>query len=131
MLLFDNEHTIGMILQMVVEEKGKGWKVITPPANPTNTNFMNIVDVDVIIPKPTTRKILISANEIPLYSIDINQQLHKRSNCDCFKGIIGGRVNVNFIDDMGLRVEDVKFLGENDLNLVNAPCMIEELKRYK
>ncbi len=134
MLLWGNEHTVRMVMSLLIEEKGKGWKVILPPLNPDNTNFMRIVNADVYItPRkgtiafPTSKRTFSTTiTDIARYSIGIYGHLHQRNKCECFSNPQQERILINFIDEMGLPLKDVKFLGENDMNLTLAPCMIDD-----
>ncbi len=125
MLLLGNEHTVRMVLSLLVEEKGKDWKLILPPLNPDNTNFMRIVNADVYITPTSKRKILVSVTDLARYSIGIYGHLHQRNKCECFSNPQQERILINFIDEMGLPIEGIKFIGENPLDLELAPCMKE------
>jgi len=126
MLLLGNEHTVRMVLSLLIEEKGKDWKLILPPLNPDNTNFMRIVNADVYVtPTKGTRKILVPVTDIARYSIGIYGHLHQRNKCECFSNPQQERILINFIDEMGLSIEGIKFIGENPLDLELAPCMKE------
>jgi hypothetical protein len=52
-------------------------------------------------------------------------RLHKRRECECALGR-GWFIQVNFIDLMGLDVKDITYLGENDMDLTLAPCMMDD-----
>lgn len=128
MLLLGNEHTVRMVLSLLIEEKGKDWKLILPPLNPDNTNFMRIVNADVYVtPTKGTRKILVPVTDIARYSIGIYGHLHQRNKCKCFSNPQQERILINFIDrsNKAYPIEDIKFIGENPLDLELAPCMKE------
>lgn len=122
MLLLGNEHTVRMVLSLLIEEKGKDWKLILPPLNPDNTNFMRIVNADVHI-TPTSKRVPYSWSA--RYSIGIYGHLHQRNKCECFSNPQQERILINFKDEMGLPIEGIKFIGENPLDIEIAPCMKE------
>jgi len=123
MLFGDDPYTKQLMFRMVIEDKGKEWRVMTAPKNPTNTNFLDIVTTDLVMVNWPTPK-----GFMGYYTIDHEKRLHNRKKCDCeFKNPLHQqRVVVNFMDEMGLAVQNIKFLGENDMNLTLAPCMIDD-----
>ena len=121
MLFGEDSYTKQLMFRMVIEDKGKEWRVMTAPKNPTNTNFLDIVTTDLVMvnfPKPK--------GFMGYYTIDLEKRLHKRKNCECEFKNPHDKVVVNFMDGMGLAVQDIKFLGENDMDLTLAPCMIDD-----
>ena len=121
MLFGEDPYTKHMMLKMLIDFKGKDWRVMTAPKNPTNTNFLDIVTTDLIMrtsKEEVTHKFY--------YTIDIQGRLHQRMECNCEFKDKSDRVVVNFNDAMGLPIKDIKFLGENDMNLTLAPCMIDD-----
>ena len=117
MLFGEDPLTLEMMWGLVIEDKGKNWKVMTPPNNPDNRNFLTIIDVDLVLNRQGTPR-------IAYYTIDSQLRLHNRRECECAHG--GDVIKVNFIDLMGLDVKDITYLGENDMDLTLAPCMMDD-----
>lgn len=117
MLFGEDPLTLEMMWGLVIEDKGKNWRVMTPPNNPDNTNFLKIIDVDLVLNRQGTPR-------IAYYTIDSQLRLHKRRECECAHG--GDVIKVNFINLMGLDVKDITYLGENDMDLTLAPCMMDD-----
>jgi hypothetical protein len=121
MLFAEDPYTKQLMFRMVIDNKGKDWRVMTAPKNPTNTNFLDIITADVVMinwPNPK--------GFIGYYTIDHEKRLHDRKKCNCGFNFEYDRVIVNFMDNMGLAVQNIKFLGENDMDLTLAPCMIDD-----
>lgn len=114
MLFGEDPLTLEMMWGLVIEDKGKNWQVMTPPINPDNTNFLKIIDVDLVLNRTGEHN----------YTIDSQLRLHKRRECECAHG--GDVIKINFIDLMGLDVKDITYLGKNDMDLTLAPCMMDD-----
>ena len=78
MLFAEDPYTKQLMFRMVIDNKGKDWRVMTAPKNPTNTNFLDIITADVVMinwPKPK--------GFIGYYTIDHEKRLHDRKKCNC------------------------------------------------
>ena len=121
-MIFGDIDNLSMLLRMrLMSEEGEEYRVIRPPKNPDLKNMFDITTTNIKMvnyPNPL--------GHLAYYSIDIEGRLHHRSNCKCDFKRERERVLVNFVDEMGLSVQDIKFLGGNQLDLTLAPCMVED-----